>query len=162
MSGIVVETEAYTGSRDPASHAYRGKTKRNEVMFGPAGHAYVYFTMGIHFCLNITTEGPGVPGAVLVRALEPLEGIKTMSWNRRVDDISRLTSGPGNIAKALQIDRTLNGEDLVTSHRLFIERGPPVERVGVSSRVGVSRGKSVRWRFFVEDSPFVSKGRPSG
>jgi DNA-3-methyladenine glycosylase len=162
MSGMIVETEAYRGSRDPASHAYRGKTRRNEVMFGPAGHAYIYFTMGAHFCLNITTEGSGIAGAVLVRAIQPFEGIEMMKRNRGVGEVVRLASGPGNLTRALGIDKSLNGEDIVTSKRLFIEQGETVGEVGVSSRVGIKVGTSFRWRFFAQGNPFVSKGRPSG
>ena len=160
LSGVVVETEAYRGSRDPASHAFQGKTPRNEVMFGPAGHAYVYFTMGMHFCLNVTTEPDGVPAAVLLRALQPVEGIQAMMENRGVGDLRRLASGPGNLTKALRIDRDLNGEDIVESDRLRLEPGNAVP-VGVSTRVGVSSGKTRRWRFYAKENPFVSKGKPS-
>ena len=161
LSGIVVETEAYRGARDPASHAYRGMTRRNEVMFGPAGRAYVYFTMGMHHCLNITTEPEGTPAAVLIRALEPKEGIETMRRNRETGELKRLAAGPGNLTKALMIDRGMNGEDLVSSHVLFVERGEIIRGIGVSSRVGVGAGASFRWRFFAKGSPFVSRGRPS-
>ena len=161
MAGVIVETEAYRGSRDPASHAYRGKTPRNEVMFGPPGHAYVYFTMGMHYCLNIATERLGVPAAVLLRAIQPLEGVGVMSRNRGTDDIRRLGSGPGRLTEAMDIDRDFDGEDLVKSKRLFLVKGGAVGPIGVSTRVGVSAGRSRRWRFFVRDSPFVSKGRPS-
>ena len=161
VSGRIVETEAYRGRRDPASHAYRGRTKRNEVMFGPAGHAYVYFTMGMHYCLNITTEGQGTPAAVLIRAIEPEEGVEAMRGNRGLDDVRRLAAGPGNLTKALAIGKELNGEDLLWSEKLFIERGTPVSDFGVSSRVGVTLGRSFRWRFFVKGSSFVSKGKPS-
>jgi len=161
LSGRIVETEAYRGSRDQASHAYRGRTKRNEVMFGQPGHAYVYFTMGAHFCLNLTTEQEGAPAAVLLRALEPLEGIPVMARNRGVSDIRRVASGPGNLTKALSIDWRLNGEDVVTSGNLFLQKGDEAKDVGVSTRVGISSGKSAKWRFFVKGNPFVSKGRPS-
>ena len=161
LSGVIVETEAYRGAEDPASHAYRGMTKRNDVMFGPAGRAYVYFTMGMHYCLNITTEPEGTAAAVLVRALEPREGIETMRRGRGTADVRRLASGPGNLTKALMIDRSLNGEDLVTSRALFVQRGEAIREVGVSTRVGVSSGANLRWRFYAKDSPFVSKGRPS-
>jgi len=161
LSGIVIETEAYRGKRDPASHAYRGKTRRNEVMFGPAGHAYVYFTMGMHYCLNVTTEPEGTAAAVLIRALEPEEGVETMRRNRGTVDIRRIAAGPGNLTKALAIDRRLNGEDLVSSPVLFLERGERIRGIGASPRVGVSAGAYFRWRFFAPGSPFVSKGRPS-
>jgi DNA-3-methyladenine glycosylase len=161
LSGVIVETEAYRGPKDPASHAYRGKTPRNEVMFGPPGHAYVYFTMGMHFCLNVTTEAAGVPAAVLLRAVEPLEGVETMAKNRGVVDPARLASGPGNLTKALAIEKGMNGEDLVKSRILFIERGGARVPIGVSTRVGVSVGRSFRWRFFARGSRSVSRGRPS-
>jgi len=161
LAGIIVETEAYRGLRDPASHAFRGKTLRNEVMFGPAGCAYVYFTMGMHFCLNVTTEAEGTPGAVLVRAIEPTEGVQMMMENRGTEDLQKVASGPGNLTKALGIDTDLNGEDMVLSPRLFLEQGETIKEVEVSRRVGVSAGKSFKWRFYARGSPFVSKGRPS-
>lgn len=161
VAGVIVETEAYRGSGDPASHAFRGRTKRNEVMFGPAGYAYVYFTMGAHYCLNVTTERRGTPAAVLIRAIEPVEGLDEMRKNRGVDDPQRLAAGPGNLTRALKIDRELNGEDMVRSERLFIERGGGTGDVGVSSRVGISSGTSLKWRFYLRESPFVSRGKPS-
>jgi DNA-3-methyladenine glycosylase len=161
LAGIVVETEAYRGARDPASHAYRGRTKRNEVMFGPAGHAYVYFTMGRHYCLNVTTEPEGTPAAVLIRALEPVGGVEKMRGNRGLNETTRLASGPGNLTKALGIDRTLNGEDMVESQNLFFEGGEGADEVEVSSRIGISAGTSFRWRFFVKGNRSVSKGKPS-
>jgi len=162
LAGMIVETEAYRGRRDPASHAFRGKTRRNEVMFGPAGHAYVYFTMGAHFCLNITTEGEGTAGAVLVRAIQPFEGIERMEKNRGVKEVVRLASGPGNLTRALRIDRSLNGEDMISSRRLWIETGRKIRKIGVSSRVGIRADASFRWRFYSRENPFVSRGKPSG
>ena len=161
VSGFIVETEAYRGQRDPASHAFRGRTRRNEVMFGPAGLAYVYFTMGAHFCLNITTERKEIPAAVLIRAIEPVEGIGAMELNRGLDDLNRLADGPGKLTKALGIDRDLDGEDIVKSRRLFLERGTKPKRILTSSRVGISAGKSFKWRFFVQGSQFVSNAKPS-
>lgn len=161
LSGLIVETEAYRGSRDPASHAYRGKTKRNEVMFGPAGFAYVYFTMGAHFCLNVTAEGNGTAAAVLIRAVQPVEGMDEMERNRGVTELKKVASGPGNLTKAFRVDREFNGEDMVTSGLLYFEAGQKARDIGVSSRVGVSAGKSLRWRFYARGNPFVSRGRPS-
>ena len=158
-SGTIVEAEAYRGPMDPASHAFRGRSKRNEVMFGEGGHAYVYFVYGFHNCVNVTTERVGVPGAVLVRALEPKEGLGSMMKDRGVGLPEEVASGPGKLTRALAIDRRLNGEDLVTSGRLFLEFGPPPERIGRSARVGVSRGTELPWRFFAQGSRFVSKGR---
>jgi len=162
IAGRIVEVEAYRGSEDPASHAYRGMTNRNKVMFGEPGHAYVYFTMGMHWCLNVTTEEPGKAGAVLVRALEPVEGIDLMAKRRRGRRLDELVSGPAKLTKALGIDGRMNGEDLATSPRLYLERGPKVKELGVSSRVGVSSGTEREWRFFVRGNEFVSRGKPSG
>ncbi|MCL4355873.1 MAG: DNA-3-methyladenine glycosylase [Thaumarchaeota archaeon] len=161
LSGTIVETEAYRGPRDPASHAYRGMTPRNRVMFGPPGYAYIYFTMGLHYCLNVTTEPWGTPGAVLLRAIEPYEGIYTMSKNRGSAPLIRLASGPGNLTKALGIDNGLAGEDLVMSDRLFLEGGRKPKTILTSTRVGVSAGWSNRWRFFEQGNRFVSGGKPS-
>ncbi len=130
-------------------------------MFGPAGHAYVYFTMGAHFCLNITTEHKGTPAAVLIRAIEPVEGIGVMERNRGRDDLTRLADGPGKLTKALGIDRELNGEDIVNSTKLFLERNAMPRKILASSRVGISAGKSFKWRFYIEGSEFVSKAKPS-
>jgi len=162
LSGVIVEAEAYRGTGDPASHAFRGRTKRNEVMFGDPGHAYVYFTYGNHFCLNLTCEPAGKAAAVLVRAVEPLEGIGRMRRNRGVEDLRDLASGPGKLTKALAIGGDLNGEDLVTSDSLFLEEGKRPAGIETSSRVGVTEGWERKWRFFVGGSPYVSPGRPSG
>jgi DNA-3-methyladenine glycosylase len=161
LAGEIVEAEAYRGVRDPASHAYGGRTRRNLVMFGEAGHAYVYFTYGFHHMLNVTTEPEGTPGAVLIRAIQPIEGEATMKANRGAETAKNLTDGPGKLTKALKIDRNLNGEDLVTSKRLFVERGEKPDRIATSSRVGINEGAAYRWRFFAEGNQFVSKGRPA-
>ncbi len=161
LAGLIVETEAYRGHRDPASHAFRGSTKRNEVMFGPAGHAYVYFTMGAHFCLNITTEPEETPAAVLIRAIEPVDGVAVMRRNRGLEDLHRLADGPGKLTRALKIDKELNGEDIVCSARLFLEREAVPKEIAASSRVGISSGKSFKWRFYVEGNEFVSRAKPS-
>ena len=161
LSGAIVETEAYRGARDPASHAHRGKTKRNEVMFGRGGRAYVYFSYGSHWCLNVTTEPPGTAGAVLIRALEPKEGVEVMLRNRGLGSEEHLTDGPGKLTQALGIDSNLNGEDLVDSDRLFLEKGERVKEVGLSQRIGISKGVAFRWRFFAEGNVFVSKAKPA-
>jgi len=157
LSGRIVEVEAYRGSDDPASHSYRGATKRSSIMFGEAGHVYVFFSYGSHWCLNFTTEKETQPGAVLVRALEPVEGIAQMKRNRGVTELAKLTNGPGKLTKALAIDGKFNGEDVVTSKRLYVlGREEPV-RVGASARIGISRGREHQWRFFVQGNQFVSK-----
>jgi DNA-3-methyladenine glycosylase len=155
----VVEVEAYRGADDPASHAHRGVTKRTKVMFGEPGHAYVYFAYGFHHCLNLTTEADGEPGAVLIRAVEPLTGIEEMRRRRRVEELTNLTSGPGKLTKALGIDLSLNGEDVVRSRELFLLRGRPGGDVAVSTRIGISSGLEKPWRFYVEGSPFLSGAR---
>lgn len=161
LSGMIVETEAYRGTEDPASHAYRGRTKRNAVMFGEGGHAYVYFSYGFHWCLNLTTEPVGRAGAVLVRAAEPIDGLEQMLRNRSLVSSEHLTDGPGKLARALGIDSGLNGEDLVTSDRLFVEGGKKLEGIGSSSRVGIRQGVGLKWRFFVRGNRFVSRAKPS-
>jgi DNA-3-methyladenine glycosylase len=161
-SGVVVETEAYGGSRDPASHAYKGKTLRNSVMFGRAGHAYVYFTMGMHFCLNVTAGTSGIPGAVLLRALDPKEGVRSMMDRRGIDERERLARGPGNLARAMGVDRSLNGEDMTNSRVLYLVKGMKQGRVGTSPRIGVTRARSRPWRFYLMGNPSVSGSRREG
>jgi DNA-3-methyladenine glycosylase len=157
LSGRIVEVEAYRGSDDPASHSYRGATKRSSIMFGEAGHAYLFFSYGFHWCLNFTAEAEGQPGAVLIRALEPVEGIEQMVKNRGIAEVGRLTNGPGKLTRALSIDGGFNGEDIVKSKRLYVlNREEPV-RVTASARIGISRGREQQWRYFVEGNPYVSK-----
>jgi len=158
LSGIIAEVEAYRGGDDPASHAYRGETRRNKVMFGEPGHAYVYFTYGFHYCLNVTTERVGVPGAVLIRALEPVGGVEMMMKNRDKRNLLELTNGPGKLTQALGVDDRLNGEDLVKSQRLFIAKWREAQfKIGETSRVGIDEGLELKWRYFVEGNKFVSK-----
>jgi DNA-3-methyladenine glycosylase len=153
--GRIVETEAYQGPRDLAAHSARGRTPRTEVMFGPPGYAYVYFIYGFWNCLNVVTARPGVPHAVLLRALEPLSGY------------SERSSGPGLLCRALHIDRRLNGADLIGGV-LWLEHPParslPV-RIARSARIGVDYAgewAARRWRFFECGSPYVSGGRTRG
>ncbi len=161
MAGKIVEVEAYRGFDDSASHAFKGLTRANAAMFGEAGHAYVYFTYGFHHCLNVTTEAAGVPGAILIRALEPVEGIDLMRKHRRKGALEQLASGPGKLTQALDIDRRLNGVDLANSGELFIEgRGRERQQIATSSRIGLSSGMESPWRFFVAESRFVSKAVP--
>lgn len=159
LSARIVEAEAYRGRDDPASHAYRGKTERTEVMFGEAGYAYVYFTYGNHYCLNITTENTGEPGAVLIRAASPLRGLEVMRANRNRETVIDLTSGPGKLTKAMAIDGSLNGEDVVTSKRLYLLRGKVDGEIGVSPRIGLRVARETNWRYYLEGDPFVSNGR---
>jgi len=162
FQGRIVETEAYGGSDDPASHAYRGQTPRNQVMFGRPGMSYVYFTYGNHHCFNAVTESEGSAGAVLIRALEPIEGIELMKKNRGVSDHHQLTSGPGKLTQAFGITRDQNNLDL-TSGNLYIDDKDVSDwiRIGVSARIGISAGKDRLLRFFEEDNPHVSTARKS-
>jgi DNA-3-methyladenine glycosylase len=157
FSGKIVETEAYVGRNDPASHAYRGMTPRNEVMFGDPGHAYVYLTYGMHHCLNFVTERKGFPAAVLIRALEPAEGIQIMKRRRKTGDLKNLTSGPAKLCRALGIDRTLNGADLCSDIIYVEDRGNRPTKIVSTSRIGIGEGKDKKWRFYIGDNEFVSK-----
>lgn len=155
-SGIIVETEAYLGKDDPASHAYSGKTKRNEVMFNQGGAAYVYFTYGNHFCFNVVTEEEGVANAVLIRAVEPVLGIEKMKKNRMVSDIYNLTSGPGKVAKAFVIDKKLNGADLCGNEIFIMENEQRFNKIITSERVGITKNADKKFRFYAASNPFVS------
>jgi DNA-3-methyladenine glycosylase len=149
LVGRIVETEAYLGPEDLAAHSSRGRTPRTEVMFGPPGHAYVYFIYGFWNCVNIVTSATGIPHAVLLRALEPVAGITDKTW------------GPGLLCRAMQIDRSLNGADLC-GRRLWLERPPGTARkapIGRSTRIGVDYAGAWAgrpWRFFDRSSPYVS------
>lgn len=144
----IVETEAYR-SDDPASHSFRGPTARNHTMFGPAGHLYVYLIYGMHHCLNVVTGGPNRASAVLLRAAEPLENLRSLAANRGVTDARALCRGPGRLAQALAVDRSLDGIDLLTSEELWIEPGRPVprSRLDVTARVGISVATERPWRW---------------
>jgi len=161
VAARIVETEAYEQT-DPASHSFRGLTSRNAVMFGPAGHLYVYFTYGMHFCMNVVTDREGWGSAVLMRAAEPLEGVATMRRRRGTTDLRLLCSGPARFTQALGIDRRFGGVDLVDGSTLWIERGVPVPsaRVEIGPRVGIRSGVEQPWRFSIAGDPFVSRGRP--
>jgi DNA-3-methyladenine glycosylase len=158
--GWVVEVEAYVGEEDPACHAAAGRTERNGVMYGPPGHAYIYFTYGMHFCFNVVTAGVGRPEAVLIRSLEPAFGLDVMRARRGAASDRDLARGPARLCRALGLDRAQNGQSL-RSRRLFLSRGRRGPRIlGVSARVGIRRGLEHPWRFFDAESPFVSRGRP--
>jgi DNA-3-methyladenine glycosylase len=165
IAGRIVETEAYTGEADPASHAYRGPTARNAVMFGKAGMAYVYFTYGMHHCLNVTAEVPGKAGAVLLRGLEPLSGIDLMRSQGVGGPQPRLLSGPAKVARAFGLTLKDNGRDL-TRGPLGIAEGRPVsdQEVAATGRVGISKAIELPYRFGVLSSRSVSGPalRPGG
>jgi DNA-3-methyladenine glycosylase len=160
LSGIIVETEAYPGKNDPASHSFIGKTKRNEVMFSEGGKGYVYFTYGNHFCFNVVTGKENTGSAVLVRSIEPLEGIGIFKKNRKTDDINNLTNGPGKVCQAFGIGRNDNGVNL-TGDYIFIKENPVKKkfRIANSARIGITRNREKLWRFYIEGNPFVSNKR---
>ncbi len=160
FTGKIVETEAYRGIDDPASHSFRGKTNRNEVMFGKPGITYVYFTYGNHHCLNIVTERTDIPAAVLIRSIEPLKGIETMKRNRSVEKIIDVASGPGKLTKAFQITREDNNID-VTDFSSNISIHTPVEeksfQIVQTTRIGIRLAQEFPWRFYIKENPHVSK-----
>ncbi len=161
VSGRIVEVEAYRGGDDPASHAFRGPTPRNRVMFGPPGHAYVYFTYGMHHCVNVVCAREGRPGAVLIRALEPLEGLPAARRRRGVFEDSRLMRGPGCVTRALGLTRAHDGLDLVAGPLWIADsparRGGRAVRCG--PRVGIRVGLEHTWRFWLDGHPCVSGSR---
>ncbi len=154
--GKIVETEAYFGKNDPASHAHCKITKRNIIMYQKPGTAYVYFTYGNHWLLNVVTEKEGIPGAVLIRAVEPLEGIKIMKRRRKINNIKNLSNGPGKLTKAFGINKKHNGLDL-TKDNLFIEDSKEKFEIVNTTRIGISKGREKLLRFYIKDNEFVSK-----
>ena len=158
----IVETEAYEQD-DPASHAYRGRTPRVRVMFGPPGHLYVYFTYGMHHCMNVVTGPNGTGSAVLLRAAEPLEGMDRMSIRRSTGRVRDLCRGPARLAQALDVGRSLDGADLVRGSEIWIERGAGATAVNIrhGPRVGIRVGTDLPWRFWIE-GPWVSVSPGSG
>jgi DNA-3-methyladenine glycosylase len=173
--GRIVECEAYLGKNDPASHAYRGMTERNRVMFGAPGHCYVYFTYGMHYCANVSCQGEGKAGAVLLRALEPLEGIERMMTRRKVSVAKRtnngssraaslhlLTSGPARLCEALAIDRERdNGKDLTdaSSDLYLADDGYRATRVVTGPRIGITKAADRPLRYSIARNGFVSGKR---
>jgi DNA-3-methyladenine glycosylase len=156
ISGRIVETEAYPPG-DASGHAYRGKTASNQTLFLGRGFAYVYFTYGMHYMLNVSAEEPGVGAGVLFRALEPLEGINLMERSRKTDNLMDLARGPGRLAVALQIDRSLDGIDLCADGPLWL--GTAVRKtapIGTSARIGITREVGRLLRFFEMGNLFVS------
>lgn len=169
LAGRIVETEAYLGVRDQAAHSFGGRhTPRNAAMWGPAGHAYVYFIYGMHHCVNVVAAGAGDPAAVLLRALEPLEGLERMRANRAQKRPAAklreadLCSGPARLAQALQLDRSLDGSDLVSGESLFLERGTRIapHNIVAGPRIGVAYAgewAETPLRFHVRGNPHVSR-----
>ena len=167
LSGVIVECEAYIGRDDTACHASRVRTLRNEVMFGPPGFAYVYFIYGMHWMLNIVTEDEGFPAAVLLRAIEPVEGIETIRALRQAKGKLRpdqdLTSGPARLTQALAIDKTFYGADLTANGQLWLEPGDSISDnvVERGPRIGINyadeKDRLAPWRFWVRDNVYVSR-----
>lgn len=157
----LTEVEAYDGPNDPGSHAFRGRTARNAVMFGPAGHLYVYFTYGMHHCCNVVTGPEGEPSAVLLRAGEVLEGLATARARRPGVPDHQLARGPANLCRTLGIDRSHDGADLAAGPVRLV----PGERVdagiGTGPRVGLRGAPERPWRFFLSGDPTVSAYRPA-
>ena len=168
MSGIIVETEAYLGIEDRAAHSFGGRrTPRNEAMYSLGGHAYIYFIYGMYYCFNVVTGHKGVPEAVLVRALEPVEGLDFMAAARYKKDYAslstrqriNLTNGPGKLCMALNIDRSLNGEDLC-GRRIYIEDRTETPEICSSKRIGIDyagEDRDLPLRFYIQSNKYVSK-----
>jgi len=161
-AGRIVEVEAYVtqylGERDRAAHSDRGLTPRTRIIFGPGGHAYVYFVYGMHECLNVVAEPAGIPGCVLIRALQPVAGIEAMQRRRPGEKrLDRLCSGPGNLTRAMEITRRHYGADL-TSGRLTIRAGPPaIETVTAAGRIGIRHGGEWPLRFYLAENVAVTR-----
>jgi DNA-3-methyladenine glycosylase len=162
LAARIVEVEAYAGREDAGSHSYRGPTRRNATMFGPPGHLYVYFTYGMHWCMNVVAGGDLAATAVLLRAAAPVDGIEVMRRNRVAARRDReLCSGPARLTQALGVDGTFDGADLLRGPVRLLDDGTlPPERPAVSVRVGLGLGKGDThpWRYYVPDDPNVSRG----
>jgi DNA-3-methyladenine glycosylase len=158
-AGRIVETESYHMD-EPACHAYAGVTGRTHTLFGPPGHAYVYFSYGIHSLLNAVCEEEGVGAAVLIRALEPVDGIATMRGRRGIERVEDLCSGPGKLTQALEIGLSLNGSSLVDGPIELLERESE-PRIAVGERVGITKAAELPWRFCDADSACVSRPWPA-
>ncbi|MER6722916.1 DNA-3-methyladenine glycosylase [Streptomyces halstedii] len=164
VSIAITETEAYSGTADPASHAYRGRTPRNAVMFGPAGHLYVYRSHGLHWCANVVTGTDGIASAVLIRAGRVIEGVDLARKRRGVRvETPRLARGPGNFCQALGITAEHNGADLLTGTSVMLSEGEsvPTALIQVGPRVGVSKAHDWQHRFYLAGDPTVSAYRLS-
>jgi DNA-3-methyladenine glycosylase len=183
LVGKIVEVEAYLGERDPASHAFRGMTARNDVMFREGGHLYVYFTYGMHYCCNVVTEGIDKGRAVLIRAVEPVEGIDLMMRNRFGSNSTtvgnemmksprqrmarfktvhhsegELSNGPAKLCQAFGITKDQNGIDLL-GEQIFVATGDavPSPKIAATTRIGIKNGKEKKWRYFLPENPFISR-----
>ncbi len=164
LAGKIIEVEAYHGDFDEAAHSFKGRTKRTEVMFKEGGYLYVYFTYGAHFCCNVVTGKNEQGTAVLIRAVEPLVNLNKMIKNRfgrklkNEKEIFNLTSGPGKVCKAFNIDTSFSGIDLLGDKIFILDNKKIKEKdVGISKRIGITRSVDLPWRFFIKDNPFLSR-----
>lgn len=155
--GIIVETEAYS-QEDAASHTFKGETARTKAMFGPAGHAYIYFTYGMHYCFNVVSGQPGHGQGVLIRALKPTEGIKLMQKRRKKDNEKELCNGPAKLVQAMGISKADYGKPLFGNNELFIKRQDQLKiEIQKGPRIGITKAKDAPLRFWIKDSTYVSK-----
>ena len=164
LIGKIVEVEAYAVG-DAAAHTFRGITPRTKVLFGVAGVAYIYFTYGMHYCFNVSANEEGVGEAVLLRAVEPVQGIEKMrTLRKRVVNDHELTSGPARLCQAMALTKEQNGTDLIESDEIFLTRGEhvPDSEIAISTRIGITVAMEHPWRFYVRGNPYVSRGKPSG
>lgn len=157
MKARIVEVEAYDQT-DVASHSYNGRTPRTDIMFGPAGHLYVYFVYGMHYCCNVVVGEEGYGAAVLIRAVEPIDGMEEMRTKRGTND-RQLTNGPAKICQAMSIDTSMNGHDL-QKEPLVLQTGGIYDDEAIvrTTRIGLSKGREAQWRFYIKDNMYVSKG----
>ena len=160
LVGRIVETEAYLGLNDPCCHSFNGScTKRTKTMYLPGGHSYIYFTYGMHYCFNVVTRGEKEPEAVLIRAVQPMEGLAEMKKNRNKEQLTDLCSGPGKLCQAFCITKSLNAKNLSQEGEIYISKGQTAKEIEVDSRVGLPLYEdSAYWflRFYIKSSPFVS------
>ena len=164
LVGKIVETEAYDGSVDEAAHTFRGKTERNKIMFEEGGYLYVYFTYGVHYCSNIVTGKREEGNAVLLRAMEPIEGIKYFATNRFGKNLVsekekiNLLNGPAKICQAFGVNKTQNGTYLL-DNKIYLLDAPKIEKSNIitTTRIGISKSVDLPWRFYIKDNPYISK-----
>lgn len=160
LSGMIVEVEAYIGAHDPASHSYQRITPRNQIMYEEGGHAYVYFIYGSSFCVNAVAGKKGEGNGVLIRALEPVEGIEQMIKNRNMEESINLTNGPGKLCEALEIDKKFYGTELFNKNSTLIicdYKKFKDSEISISKRIGLKVGMEFDYRFFAKDNKFVSR-----
>lgn len=155
-AGYIVETEAYS-SDDAASHSYRGESERTKIMFGPPGYMYVYFTYGMHYCVNVVTGSKGNGQGVLLRAVEPVEGVELMRKRRNKTDNHDLTNGPAKLAQAMGFNLKHNGESLLENSKLCLKPGFAPAQITQTTRIGISQAQDKPWRFYITGNPFVSR-----